>query len=414
MESVSVAHIQHDFTDCITDAIEKSNEREDFFINVDKSLNEVKEFRIGVYADPEVCFDAVEGNSFARVSSSRYTAVLEGKTYNFETSVRNLIGENIVSDNVNLTTVDVVDHPEKLYLLGGTDGTLKIFDSHSNLRREFPEAHASEITRAKFFPSGVVILSASTDMRIKLWSVDDGSNPRTFVGHTAKVTDLAMIGKGRNFLSSSTDGTIRLWECGSGQNIHTFTRRENRSDGVTSLALISGAGSVSYPNNNDLEFETECKIGVAAHESGVLTVHDIYTKEEQLQLPSEFMSRCNSISPNSTNTTYIYAGYETGHIATWDLRSPALPVSKLSINEGLPINHIFYNNGNLYVSSGPDTSLRLPINSEPSIIASEVPTFLVSNDCQVAQYTSVKTEQGTSRIIAVGNWGLCAEYNESY
>ena len=34
-----------------------------------------------------------------------------------------------------------------------------------------------------FFPSGVVALTGGADMKLKIWSAQDGSCPRTLIGH---------------------------------------------------------------------------------------------------------------------------------------------------------------------------------------------------------------------------------------
>lgn len=43
--------------------------------------------------------------------------------------------------------------------------------------------HVSDITVCRFFPSGVVALSGSADMRLKVWSAETGQCAATFVGH---------------------------------------------------------------------------------------------------------------------------------------------------------------------------------------------------------------------------------------
>lgn len=47
------------------------------------------------------------------------------------------------------------------------------------------EGHVSEVTHCRFFPSGMVVLSGGVDMRLKIWSVEDGSCPVTLTGHEA-------------------------------------------------------------------------------------------------------------------------------------------------------------------------------------------------------------------------------------
>ena len=53
----------------------------------------------------------------------------------------------------------------------------------------FSDGHIGDVYSIKLFPSGIVVLSCGSDMRIKIWSAEDGSNPATLTGHEAAVTD---------------------------------------------------------------------------------------------------------------------------------------------------------------------------------------------------------------------------------
>lgn len=63
--------------------------------------------------------------------------------------------------------------------------------------------HAGEVYKCRFFPSGLVVFSAGSDMRLKIWCAKTGQCPVTLVGHTMAVTDVAIVDRGRNVLSCS-------------------------------------------------------------------------------------------------------------------------------------------------------------------------------------------------------------------
>ena len=65
------------------------------------------------------------------------------------------------------------------------------------------EGHLGDVYTCRLFPSGVVVLSSGADMRIKIWSAEDGSCPRTLVGHQGPVTSTAIVDKGMNIVSGS-------------------------------------------------------------------------------------------------------------------------------------------------------------------------------------------------------------------
>lgn len=46
------------------------------------------------------------------------------------------------------------------------------------------QGHISDVNTCKFFPSGKVVLSGGADLRLKIWSAEDGSCPVTLKGHT--------------------------------------------------------------------------------------------------------------------------------------------------------------------------------------------------------------------------------------
>lgn len=418
-DTIPVCHIQHDFEQCLAEEIEGGQ----FYINVDKSADEVEEFTVKFSANGAE-FDAGEGGMFKKVDDHLYEAVL-GRTLNrggsdldeercmFQTMERDYTIDSAQDDDeeVQWTAVDTIGVPEEHLALGNAKGDLRIYDGGLELNQEIKGAHLSDVTSLRFFPSGEVLLSSSTDMQVKIWSVVDGSNPRTFAEHKSAVTDTCLIDRGRNFLSSSTDGTIRLWECGSGETLHVFSRKENFTDGVNSMALFADGTFEDGPHR--LEFGTQGKHVVAGHTSGVITIHDIFSKEQEGQLPSIFSSSCNAVALDTKSKNLVYAGYQNGALAQWDLRNTSKPIDYVYINEGTPINSIHSQAGSLYVSSGLDTSLKLDVTSSgqdttTQRMLSRRATFLVSNDYKVAQYTSSPDEK---HIIAVGNWGFCAKYS---
>lgn len=109
-----------------------------------------------------------------------------------------------------------------------------------------------DVYKCRFFPSGLVVLSAGMDMSVRVWSVETGSCPRTFRGHTkgkqqpAKLTlsaimnilftavsDLAIVGVGRQVLSCSHDGTVIKWLCADGSIQEHWKPRAGPCNAIT-------------------------------------------------------------------------------------------------------------------------------------------------------------------------------------
>lgn len=51
-----------------------------------------------------------------------------------------------------------------------------------SLQRDL-SGHHGDVTTCRFFPSGLVVLSGSTDMQLKVWSAETGQCAATMIGH---------------------------------------------------------------------------------------------------------------------------------------------------------------------------------------------------------------------------------------
>lgn len=448
---IRTCHIQYDFYQdlSIEEQYQGNTLEPSFYINVDITPESIREYRIQkqesinnknknvqykVVSDYEGDYSGTsQGNQFRKVSERIYEATLDNEKYQFQTPIEDL------TNSINCLDINwsaIAKFPDG-YILGDQTGSIHTYDTQWKSKNILENAHKDEITSLRCFPSGSVLLSASNDMQIKLWSLFDGSNPRTFIGHTAGITDTALLGRGRNFLSSGRDGTIRLWECGSGQNIYTLTRKETPYDPVNSIILFDGENQGKKEKgkqgleSHELEFETEGKQVTAAHKSGVITFHDLYTKKEQLQLPNEFLSTCNVVANNlDINNYYLFAGYENGVVAQWDIRSPNKSLSHVKLEGTLnSINTMVwsgsspsysYDQNSLYISVGIDTSLRILLTAEGILPIKSVPQFLVCDDYKVTQYlviqdpenmTQVKKDLSEkNKVVAIGNRGFISIY----
>lgn len=103
--------------------------------------------------------------------------------------------------------------------------------------------HVGDVHSAKFFPSGQVVLTAASDLRIRLYSITSPSPVRTFTGHKRAITSLAMLGRGRRIISGSLDGTIKIWDVAAERCIRTMAVR--RMSGVESLVVLPVAAKAS-------------------------------------------------------------------------------------------------------------------------------------------------------------------------
>ena len=60
----------------------------------------------------------------------------------------------------------------------------------------------------RFFPSGVVVLSGGADLKLKIWSIQDGSCARTLTGHKRGKTERLVVFKFIQFHTVINDTAI--------------------------------------------------------------------------------------------------------------------------------------------------------------------------------------------------------------
>lgn len=84
--------------------------------------------------------------------------------------------------------------------------------------------HIGDVNVCKFFPSGLVVLSGADDIRLKVWSVEDGSCPVTLVGHHYGISDVCVVEKGRNVVSVGRDGQCNLFDIGESRCLSNIAK----------------------------------------------------------------------------------------------------------------------------------------------------------------------------------------------
>lgn len=88
--------------------------------------------------------------------------------------------------------------------------------------------HSKGVNRILFFPNtGHLLLSASMDKTMKIWSVGSGYKClRTFNGHSEGIRDICFNSDGSRFMSCSYDRYIKLWDTETGQVISRHTSKK--------------------------------------------------------------------------------------------------------------------------------------------------------------------------------------------
>jgi proteasomal ATPase-associated factor 1 len=198
------------------------------------------------------------------------------------------------------------------------NGKAWVWDPDNGETRRELKGHVIDVETCRFFPSGIVILTGGVDMRLKIWSAQDGSCPRTFVGHTGGISDTAIIDKGRNFVSVSRDGTARLWDCGTGRCLDKLTSIRQP---INSCSL--SASEVVAQRNPSPPLEPECgtndKLLALACGDRYLRGVDVRSRK------SVFQFSCGDSCPQScvfVSEFDLVCGCDDGLVTQLDVRMP--------------------------------------------------------------------------------------------
>ncbi|KAI9144191.1 WD40-repeat-containing domain protein [Paraphysoderma sedebokerense] len=113
---------------------------------------------------------------------------------------------------------------QNIWLTGGYDGAVRIFDIQSGTCLAQYCGHKSIITDAHFTKNESYIISSSFDRSIKIWNSQNATCERTLQGHTDSITSCDVSPDGRYIVSGSLDQTIRLWDFVTGDCICSINK----------------------------------------------------------------------------------------------------------------------------------------------------------------------------------------------
>ncbi|CAH8568572.1 unnamed protein product, partial [Heterobilharzia americana] len=141
-----------------------------------------------------------------------------------------LLNSTAKNPRSHLSSFDVSPSGE-LFIASFSGPSLKLYESHTGIVRRSLEGHVGDICTSKFFPSGLVALTAGSDMQLKIWCLVTGQCAATLApryagavtgvdyggknepgGHRAGILDTAIIDRGRNIASIDKLGWLRLWD----------------------------------------------------------------------------------------------------------------------------------------------------------------------------------------------------------
>jgi len=114
--------------------------------------------------------------------------------------------------------------PDSKYLCcGGSDGTLKVFDTETGAEFLTLSGHTNTVAFCSYSPDGRSILSASYDNTLKIWDAQVGVIIKTLTGHTNRVSCCCWTHTGERVISASWDCSVKFWDVYSGKEEFCFS-----------------------------------------------------------------------------------------------------------------------------------------------------------------------------------------------
>ncbi|EEY18198.1 WD repeat-containing protein [Verticillium alfalfae VaMs.102] len=168
--------------------------------------------------------------------------------------------------------------------------------------------HSGEVFAAKFDPTGNFIASGSMDRSILLWrTYGDCENYGILKGHSGAVLDLQWSRDSRILFSASADMHLASWDLDNGTRIRRYVGHEE----VINAMDISRRGD---------------EVLISGSDDGSIGLWDPRTKHAADYIQTDFPVTAVAISEAGNE---VYSGGIDNDIKVWDLRKKAVVYSML-------------------------------------------------------------------------------------
>ncbi|RKP13133.1 WD40-repeat-containing domain protein [Piptocephalis cylindrospora] len=242
---------------------------------------------------------------------------------------------SVFDSDTKLLSFDV-SPGEELLAIGGSNGRLSVLHVPDGVcRLDLTQDIPTDISLCRFFPSGQVLLTGGTDMRLRVWSALDGSCPVTLIGHTGGITDTALVDRGRTVYSSSRDGTVRLWELSSSRSLQHWSFEDEGP--VVALSL----SNTRYGEEDGSSQSSQNLLSIGT-QHGQIHGMDTRTHDQVIHLNAGDTESLTSMALEEGGYGCAVA-FASGNVYTFDLRSPDTPVMQVTRN-GSEITSVTWTN----------------------------------------------------------------------
>ncbi|ODV93348.1 hypothetical protein PACTADRAFT_51949 [Pachysolen tannophilus NRRL Y-2460] len=380
---MDVVSIQCSFAEVINDVLVGKEVQDKFWIKVNENRGYI--FVETADDDDGQLRFREEGNSgtiFRKISDREYELTRDKVIYRLKIPFRIFSDAKILQ---NINTFDISSHCG-FYCIGNNNGKIIIgtISDKNSILKIFQNCHFDlDVIKIQIFPSDKVLLSAGLDYTIKIWSILDGSNPRCFKGHTDRITDLKLIGKtGRNFVKKKID-----------------------------------------KGEENLEFETENKLILSGHCSGIIALWDLgnHIKLKEFTIDSDKNGKNQVKTIVCIKEQYIIAGFEDGNLRIFDFEKQILIKDFLFSNSINSIELVKDNSAIIVAIEGIETLFEFDVNdlinntyaitinnNNSKELHIKPKTYLVGLDNHI---NTIKATTSGSKLFVGAKYGEFVEYD---
>ncbi|KAI3650484.1 hypothetical protein MP228_003965 [Amoeboaphelidium protococcarum] len=158
-----------------------------------------------------------------------------------------------------------------IVVTASTDKKVKVFDIATKQVKYSLSGHLQSVLYVQVSSNDQLLLGAGNDHSIRLWSLVTGRSEHTLTGHVASVRTSRFSIDCKRVISGSHDRTIKVWDIQRGACLHSMFTNSSVND----LCLTEDSGVISGHVDNQLRFWDlrirECVKTLSGLHSGQIT-----------------------------------------------------------------------------------------------------------------------------------------------
>eukprot|EP01104_Vermistella_antarctica_P004134 TRINITY_DN14643_c0_g1_i1.p1 TRINITY_DN14643_c0_g1~~TRINITY_DN14643_c0_g1_i1.p1 ORF type:complete len:516 (-),score=151.14 TRINITY_DN14643_c0_g1_i1:831-2312(-) len=225
-------------------------------------------------------------------------------------------------------------------LTGGADSNVVVFNRSTGKKVTTLSAHSKRVNQVSFHPTSDILLSASQDKTVRVWSQSSSKTSSykdtCLAPHKDAVTGISLHPMGEHVASTSLDGTWAFHDINTGTRLASIV--SPNSEGLTST-----------------QFHPDALLLATGTSEGTIRVWDIKTQNNVANFEGH-QGATTSIA-FSENGYYLATAAEDGTIKVWDLRK-LKNIKTVSGNKKNPFVSVALDYSGTYLAAaGPNVSV---------------------------------------------------------